>query len=188
MKKSVLLPYDRYQRLLVGMQRDESSTSTSEQDHTSQHGLEDNAHVNEHDTDYQSPTSTASETLTQHFPKSMQNRMRSLLVHIQPHVTWNDKGEVTIEEKHIPGSNIVDLIKVHVKDYKNFFPVGKEVFTKLLSALNVPVSLLAPSARQQLQTGSGHDIPPPPGIPLIRSYTEDTLEEPPKKSKKWLRL
>ena len=166
----------------------ETSTSTSEQDHASQHGLEDNTHANEHATDYQSPTPTTSETLTQHFPKSMQNRVRSLLVYIQPRVTWNDKGEVTIEEKHIPCSNIVDLIKVHVKDYKNFYPVGKEVFTKLLSALNVPVSLLAPSARQQLQTGSGHDIPPPPGIPLKQSHSEDTLEEPTQKSKKWLRL
>ena len=38
MKKSVLLPYDRYQRLLSGMLENEASMSTSEQEHSPQHG------------------------------------------------------------------------------------------------------------------------------------------------------
>ena len=185
MKKSVLLPYDRYQRLLTGTVTDKTSMQTTDQDHASQHRVEDTTDVDEHTSHHQTEIPRASETFTQHFPKSMQNRMRSLLVYIQPHVSWNDKGEVTIEDKQIPGSNIVDLVKVHLKDYKNFQPLGKEAFGKLLSELNVPVSLLAQSARQQ-QKGSGSNIPPPPGIPLKQNNSEQTL--PPSKKVKWLRL
>ena len=126
---------------------------------------------------------SASQTLNQHFPKYMHNRLLTLLTYIQPHVSWNDKGEVTVQERQIPGSNIVDLIKVHLKDYKDFQPVGKEAFGKILSELNVPVSLLAPSARQQ--SGSGN-FPPPPGIPLKRTHLEDSYR--PKEKVKWLRL
>ena len=183
MKKSVLLPYDRYQRLLSGMLENEASMSTSDQKHSPQHGSEDATHVTEKAIANNPEHHRASVTLTQHFPRSMQNRLRNLLTYIQPHLSWNDKGEVTIEEKRIPGSNIVDLIKVHLKDYKNFQPVGKEAFGNLLLELNVPVSLLAPSARQQ--SGSGN-FPPPPGIPLKRTHLEDSYQ--PKEKVKWLRL
>ena len=182
MKKSVLLPYDRYQRLLTGTVRDETAVPTTNQEHASQDSEEDT----ERATTCPALTQRDFETLTQHFPKSVQNRMRSLMVYIQPHVLWNDKGEVTIKDKLIPGSNIVDLIKVHLKDYKNFQPVGKEALGKLLSELNVPTSLLAPSTRKQQQTGKGSDIPPPPGIPVEETNSEQTL--PPRKKVKWLRL
>ena len=186
MKKSVLLPYDRYQRLLSGTVTDETSMMTFKQEHASHQAAKDSTDENEKATQCEALTQKTPETLTKHFPKSLHNRMHSLLTYIQPHVSWNDKGEVTIDEIHIPGSNIVDLIKVHLKDYKNFQPEGKEAFGKLLSALNVPVSLLAPSVRQQQQAGSGHGIPPPPGIPLKRHYQEDSLH--PSKKVRWLRL
>ena len=183
MKKSVLLPYDRYQLLFSGTLEKEGTMSTSEQEHPPQHGTEDAAQIMENDTANNPEHQGASETLTQHFPRSMQNRLRNLLTYIQPQLSWNDKGEVMIEEKRIPGSNIVDLIKVHLKDYKNFQPVGKKAFGQLLLELNVPVSLLAPSARQQ--SGSGN-FPPPPGKPLKRTHLEDSYQ--PKEKVKWLRL
>ena len=93
MKKSVLLPYDRYQRLLSGMLENEASMSTSEQEHSSQHGSEDAAHVTENAIANNPEHQRASVTLTQHFPRSMQNRLRNLLTYIQPHLSWNDKGE-----------------------------------------------------------------------------------------------
>lgn len=69
------------------------------------------------------------ETLILRFPKSMQNRVRSVLGYIQPHVTWDDKGEVSIQDRDILGINIVDLLKVHLKDYKEiFFRSGKTHF------------------------------------------------------------
>ena len=183
MKKSVLLPYDRYQRLLSGMLENEASMSTSEVEHSPQHGSEEAAHVTENAIANNPEHQRASETLTQHFPRSMQNILRNLLTYIQPHLSWNDKGEVMIEEKGIPGSNIEDPIKVHLKDYKNVQLVGKEAFGNLLLELNVPVSLLAPSARQQ--SGS-RNLQPPPGIPLKQTHLEDSYQ--PKQKVKWLRL
>ena len=120
------------------------------------------------------------ETLISRFPKSMQNRVRSVLEYLRPQVTWNDKGEVSIRGQDIPGSNIVDLLKVNLKDYKDFNPVGKDAFRKVLCELNVPMSLLARSARQQ--SGRGY-LPPPPGIPTKRRE-----EVPVQRKVKWLRL
>ena len=101
-----------------------------------------------------------------------------MLAYISPHVTWNDKGEVTIEGGNIPGSNIVDLVKGQLKDYKDFHPVGLDIFLNKLEDTNVPLSLLAVSRR--VQTGQG-SIPPPPGSPVKRKkkYTQRM---------KWLRL
>lgn len=174
MKKMVLLPYERYQRLLS---KDEPHT-TEQVPVTSLHA-EEALDTTDSATNSNFGTSKYEEALILRFPKSMQNRVRSVLEYIQPHVTWNDKGEVSIQGRNIPGSNIVDLLKVHLKDYKEFHPVGRDAFRTVLYELNVPMSLLAPSARQQ--SGSGK-LPPPPGIPLKRQ------EIPNQKNIKWLRL
>lgn len=185
MKKLVLLPYDRYQRLL------DKEVSPNVQEAVQSTVQEPVQEVKEPvETQGSAPetnvkTETDSETLVQHFPKTLQNRVRSVLNYIRPHVRWNDRGEVTIDGVEIPGSNIVDLLKVHIKEYKNFHPVGQEAFGKLLTKLNVPTSLLSPSARQK--SGQGQ-VPPPPGIPIKRPGIP--LEHPEKTTKpsKWLRL
>ena len=101
----MLLPYDRYQRLLSGLLAKEVYLSTSEQEPPKQR-VDDMAQVTENAMDNELVHPRASEALTQHFPKSIQNRLRNLLTNIQPHVLWNDKDEVAIEEKLIPGSNV----------------------------------------------------------------------------------
>lgn len=156
MKKMVLLPYDRYQHLLS-----KNEPGKEEQDSMTSLHAEEPLDTNESATKSNLDAATYKETLILRFPKSMQNRVRSVLDYIQPQVTWNDKGEVSIQGRDIPGSNIVDLLKVHLKDYKEFYPVGKDLFRTVLCELNVPTSLLAPSARQQ--SGRGN-LPPPPGI------------------------
>lgn len=181
MKKSVLLPYERYQRLMMAVKQKETAECVPDTDGSlEEHVPEDSfSQCAVKTTEIEnSPTSL----LLQHFPKTMQNRVQSLLAYIKPHVSWNDRGEVTIEGKLLLGSNIVDLIKVHIKDYKHFQPVGKEAFGQLLSKINVPTSLLSPSARQQ----SGGNIPPPPGIAIKRKITEDSAQ--PSKKIRWLHL
>jgi hypothetical protein len=186
MKKMVLLPYDRYQSLLNVTPQSES-TKTSEQDQTPNAG--DICNVIERPTERllaEDGAMTARETLIQRFPKSMRSRVRSVLDHIGPYVTWNEKGEVSIQGQHIPGSNIIDLLKVHLKDYKDFSPIGKDAFRTVLTEHNVPMSLLSPSARQQ--TGGRVELPPPPGIPVKRPEISTPVEEPEAKKIKWLRL
>lgn len=181
MKKMVLLPYDRYTRLLSDSKppsqesaeeqipiKDDTENSTVEQLLTQP----DSHSINKESDDI--------DRLITYFPKTLQERARILLSYIKPYLKWNDKGEVSISGQIIPDSNIVDLIKVQLKDYKNFHPVGIDQFQNLLSQQNVPLSLLTVSKR--IQTGTGV-IPPPPGVPVKRK----TLATIPKKIK-WLKL
>ena len=127
------------------------------------------------------PKETSLESLLPHFSKPISNRVTSLLYYFQPQVSWNTKGEVILKGTLIPGSNIVDLIKVDMKDYKDFGPVGKDAFGELLIELNVPTSLLTGSARHQRRKGT---LPPPLGTPVKRRVRE---KRKPGKVK-WLRL
>ena len=71
---------------------------------------------------------------------------------------------------------------MHMKDFKDFQPVGKDAFSETLIKLNVPTSLLAASAKRQ--KGKGSTIPPPPGVPVKRKLS---VKGVPRKIK-WLRL
>ena len=176
MKKMVLLPYDRYQRLLLRDQTPEVEQKDPEMSFQA---------VESFDTNNSSMESTNEEgrdmeTLISRFPKSMQSRVRSVLEYLRAHVTWNEKGEVSIHGQDIPRSNIVDLLKVNLKDYKVFNPVGNDAFRNVLCELNVPMSLLARSSRQQ--SGRGY-LPPPPGIQTKRP--EEAADQ---RKVKWRRL
>ena len=176
------MPYDRYQRLLAKDEppKIQESSQVNTQEPVPSTEVQQLVETKDIPLETTVKAENSNEALLQHFPKSMQNRVRSVLHYISPHITWNDRGEVTLEEGEIPGSNIVDLIKVHVKDYKDFHPVGKEAFGKLLLKLNVPVSLLASSARPQSGQGT---LPPPPGSPVKR-----TIQPFKPKAVKWRRL
>lgn len=77
-------------------------------------------------------------------PKAMTRHAMNLekLLKSHPHViTWNKKGEITVNKQHIPQSNIRDLF--HMVFYKTtrHFP-GKEQFMNTLRQLNVPQSII----------------------------------------------
>lgn len=178
----VLLPYDRYQRLLT-VKHDDSSTSTVNNTlHHQEKSLEQVTPIcHEHTEDTTEKQFTQDiERLITLFPKTLQGRARALLTYILPYISWNEKGEVTLSGEKIPNSNIVDLIRVQLKDYRDFRPSGVEKFDNFFKDINVPLSLLAISRRGQRGEGN---IPPPPGIPVKRK------DENPKKLKvKWLKL
>ena len=185
MKKLVLVPYDRYQSLVSGQAKHESVTTPTIDPVQS---IKDQTVLVENESEEKLAADSANdrvENLIRHIPKVMRGRARSVLSYILPYVSWNDTGEVSIKQRLIPGSNIVDLVKAHLKDYKDFRPVGKDAFREVLIELNVPKSLLTPSER--LQTGKGQ-LPPPPGIPDKRSSSEPSVNLPEKKKVKWLRL
>ena len=148
----ILLPYERYQRLLstnkssTVVEKAQVSVSGDDQTIIRSTEVEQN---NTKESEVTEPKENVLESLLPHFSKSIRNQVKSLLYYIQPHVSWNSKGEVILKGTLIPGSNIVDLIKVHIKDYKDFRSVGKDAFGELLIELNVPTSLLAASARHQ---------------------------------------
>ena len=163
MQKLVLLSYDRYQRLLTAKDNVANSTIVDASPSPT----------------IDIPVKDESERLISLFPKTLQARARGLLTYILPYISWNEKGEVTINGEKIPNSNIVDLIKVQLKDYKDFRPLGVEQFVTLLKDVNVPLSLLTLYQREQIGQGK---LPPPPGIAVKRSAVI------PKKPKvKWLK-
>ena len=180
----ILLLYERYQRLLsinkssnIG-EKAQVSVCGDEQTIMRSKEVEQN---NTKESEVTEPKDFFSKSLLPHFSKPIRNRMKSLLYYIQPHVSWNTKREVILKGTLIPGSNIVDLIKVHMKDYKDFRHVGKDAFGELLIELNVPTSLLAASARHQRGKGT---LPPPPAIPVKRRIPEKRMPG----KVKWLRL
>ena len=137
MQKMILLAYDRYQRLLtvhVSAKAEESSL------------LSENPEVPK-------KAGKSVDDLLAFFPKTLKSRARALLTIISPRVTWNQRGEAIIGGESIPNSNIVDLVKVQLKDYKDIDLVGLGKFSRILRDINVPLGLLSSSRRDQ--TGQG---------------------------------
>lgn len=185
MQKMILLPYDRYQRLLNYQENNTDATATAEkidQEGTA-NALEDIIPLctKPKEVTSEKESSPDVEKLLPLFPKALRGRALALLTYIAPHVSWNDTLEVTLSGERIPYSNIVDLIKVQLKDYRNFSPVGLDKFEKLLKDINVPLSLFPRTRRGQEGRGI---IPPPPGIPAKKRKGEpaETVKL------KWLKL
>ena len=128
MKKMVLLPYERYQHLLLCDQPPEAKqedpvTSIQAEKPLDTNGLPPKVPLMKGKIrrrllhDFQSPCKTECEVCWNIFNLTLRG---------------HNKGEVSIRDKAIPGSKIVDLLKVHLKDYKDFNPVGIEAFQMLL--------------------------------------------------------
>ena len=182
MQKMILL--DRYQRFLLAKHEIPTTSTVDDSLQQQEKSSEEVPPIclehTENPSEKQLSVKEDVERINALFPRTLQGRVRAILTYILPHITWNQKGEVIISGEKIPNSNIVDLIKVQLKDYRDFSPIGVEKFDILLKDVNVPLSLLTSSKRQQRGEGN---IPPPPGIPVKRK------DENPKKLKtKWLKL
>lgn len=147
-QKMVLVPYDKYERLTLDK-------------HTKE---EDNYKVNKLD----------DETILIAIPNTFKNKAKALLKYLSlvQGLNWNEQGEIIIDNTVLPKSNICDLIKDCLREYKQFNPIGYNEFYEKLSTSNVPLSLIANTKRREfIQSGRGDKpfaspIPPPPGIPI----------------------
>ena len=176
MRKMVLIPYDKYERLLTGQvsqPKPVNTTDTYTEQVTIHSPQQDNCHSNTQD--------STTEDLLSSLPLPLRSRAGVILNHLTKHTNlqWNDKGEITISGQLLKGSNITDLIKIQLKDYKSFHPIGAEVFSQLIQESNVPQSVLTQARRCQIGSGkTPHPpgkipappgkIPPPPGKPVRR--------------------
>ena len=78
-------------------------------------------------------------------PKTLRPRATALLslLKAKPDViTWDKTGQVKIEGKTIPGSNISDLVSDAMRSRRNFIPTGSKEFFEALNKLNVPKDLV----------------------------------------------
>ena len=168
MKKSVLIPFDRYQYLL-NQQKSSDDKASPERD----------------DIDVSSNTPTSTQTLQQspqtrfechqsdkldadiiraYLPSRNRGKATALLKAIEnhPHINWNDKGELLIKEKAISGSHICDILHDALNNTKHE-PVGCRQFYRHLT--NVPQSLITnPNRRSMI---GGENTLPPPGLPNL---------------------
>jgi len=86
-------------------------------------------------------------------PVSHQRKARllyRLLKHHPSEISWNSRGEVTIEGVFHSGSNITDLISDVLRARKSFKPAHHEEFAVALARVNVPQELVSNPERWRL--------------------------------------
>ena len=99
--------------------------------------------------------------------KSMINRLKAN----REHITWNDRGEITVNGHKIPGSNIIDLINDQLRDRKNFDPTGWETFTESLSKINMPKYLMRNERRKSHISQVQADSPASAATPSTEKFS-----------------
>lgn len=122
-KKMVLIPYERYERLLKNV---DEPCVTSDGDHTSDDlgGLKD-------------------DIVLAMLPKHLQTRAIALLSALNGCVKLNEQGElIDSDNSCIEGSHITDLIRATLYNYKHGHRfTGLDDFCRILAFRNIPLSL-----------------------------------------------
>lgn len=76
-------------------------------------------------------------------PAKYKRKAVNLLIHLRPlrtsnHLTWDNKGVVTLDGETVKESNIIDLINEAMRERKAFNPKGKAQFAAFLRRHNIP--------------------------------------------------
>lgn len=155
MKKMALIPYEQF----INSKQTQNIGKESEQ------------------IDENTPEKMDKDLILIPFGKRHLKHASTLLSYVERNMNWNQNGEIIIDQKVIPGSHITDLLKDAMYPYKNFSPLGYDLFYQNLSS--VPLSLIRNPIRKtlvgrptQYLMGRGSEnqtIPPPPGLPLSQT-------------------
>lgn len=100
-------------------------------------------------------------------PGRFRNQAEGLLQWIKKFpesITWNDKGEVSLEGKSMRGSSITDLVNDVVRSRKGYSPIARDDFTKVLAQLNTPEEFVRNEERRKLMSLFKAGLPPTPGF------------------------
>ncbi len=151
-QKSVLLPYEKYLRLLAG-----NSTKVQKEEVRELQPEEISTEVNRED-------GLTIEEILDTVPQRYRKRIESILNYISrdPRHTlnWNVRGELIYKDTAVSDSHITDLLKDSQYEHKGYTPVGYIEFYKGLKEINLPITLIGnPTRRRELRHHR------PPGIP-----------------------
>ena len=124
-------------------------------------------------------------------PVLFKRNVQAILEHLEDHkdtLSWNDRGEIIYKSQIIPGSNLTDLLKDSQRHYKSLDPYGDREFYRAWAELNIPEGLLANENRKrEVRQYKSHAldkyIPPPPGIPQKALVQKRSHQK-----QKWLKL
>lgn len=102
-----------------------------------------------------SPERSAPNTLEQDvlesIPKGLKNKAEQLMKKIMSNdniLSWNNKGELVIDNRTIKGSNMIDLMNEVLRKRKSLSPtIGIVDFSKALAELNIPHELIGNPGR-----------------------------------------
>ena len=113
MRKMVLFPYDKYESLLSGQvsQPKLVNTTDADTDQSTTDSLQrDNRQLIAQD--------STTEDLLPSLPLPLRSRGKTIVSHLKKHsdFQWNDKEEIIVDGQLVKGSNIIDLIKIQLKD------------------------------------------------------------------------
>jgi len=106
-------------------------------------------------------------------PKTTKALAKSMITRLKAnkeHITWNDKGEITVNGHTIPGSNIIDLINDQLRERKNFDPTGWETFTESLSKINMPKYLMR-NERRKSHIAQLQNTPTSTATPSVQKFS-----------------
>ena len=96
-------------------------------------------------------------------PKPYRNRAQALFQSIEPHIKFNDRGEIyDVNAKIIEHSRLEDLIQHAVRDRRrNMLPIGWSEFVDVLRQHNIPKSMLNHETINELSIKPTKVITPP---------------------------
>ena len=120
------------------------------------------------------------------FPKTLREKGQLLLDHLKDtsNLDWNEFGEIELNGKQVPGSNISDLINDTLRPRKTgIVPRGWDMFAGELKRTNVPMDLIGNKKRYN-QTLDGHmlEFSLPPSSKISRKVISPPSKIPRRKS------
>ena len=83
--------------------------------------------------------------VVEHIPRTMRARATALLNRLKAKpdvISWDESGQVSLDGKEIPHSNISDLVSDALRSRRNFNPTGSREFFRVLSKMNMPKDLV----------------------------------------------
>ena len=184
-KKSVVIPLEKYNRLLSHYRDEPRENKVKDQNSQILYQAEEEEQTGRGTDD------TKNSKWLFGIPSLFKRNVVGILDHLRDHkdvLSWNDRGEIVYKGRVILGSNLTDLLKDSQRRYKNLDPYGDREFYRAWAELNIPEGLLGnderkTEVRHHKNFPRDHYIPPPPGIPQ-----KVVAKKKKKPVQKWLKL
>lgn len=139
--KAVLVPYDLWERTKARAERESEPPPREETTERDPYAVE-----KAHEDPAPSPRRAEDpiSLLIDQFPPSYRRKAKALLLYLGgvSGLAWTASGELVIEGKRVPRSNVVDLVKHASRNHKTFRPPATEEFYRKLAESNAPLCLV----------------------------------------------